>query len=517
MHVCVCCRYFRNVMKISLLILVSFAAVLLLFSVTTFINNRLLDEVDANTDSFSRSSAIVRQSNRFQRNYANMVSSLRGYLLTNEGSFIQNYDSAIADNERIIEELIALLPHGSEQKGLLDDIQQRHRHWENNFARPLLEAKRYSALSDSGRLAFDSLYRYLRSSGLEKEVQANVQRKFSTFINNEYGEREEQKKSLFSSVKYTRDISFYLTWVSVICGAVISVLIAYYISSRIVRMSTMANKIAQGDYSVRINERGKSELSELARTLNNMAAILQSNFSMLERQKSELDQFAHIVSHDLKAPLRGIDNVVSWIEEDHSLDLPEKVNSYLSLIKTRIVRAENLLKGILEYAHIGKEERRMEYVDVNELLMEVMDYIPSRACISLRVMPNMPLLFSERLPLLQIFINLIGNAMKYHDKGSGEIRVYCRANGRFYEFFVEDDGPGIDPNYHEKIFIIFQTLQARDNFESTGIGLAIVKKILDERNLSVAIDSQPGLGSTFRFTWPKQEFYASNYQYFIGR
>ena len=131
-------------------------------------------------------------------------------------------------------------------------------------------------------------------------------------------------------------------------------------------------------------------------------------------------------------------------------------------------------------------------------------------------MPNMPLLYSERLPLLQIFINLVGNAVKYHDKTSGEIRVYCRPKGEFFEFYVEDDGPGIEPAYHEKIFVIFQTLQDRDSFESTGIGLSIVKKILDDRNLTIDIDSQPGLGSTFRFTWPKQEFYAPNYQHPVG-
>jgi light-regulated signal transduction histidine kinase (bacteriophytochrome) len=120
-------------------------------------------------------------------------------------------------------------------------------------------------------------------------------------------------------------------------------------------------------------------------------------------------------------------------------------------------------------------------------------------------MPNLPVLFSERLPLIQIFSNLIGNAVKYHDKEVGEVYVFFQNKGDSYVFYVQDDGPGIDAAYHEKIFGIFQTLQPRDSFESTGVGLAIVKKILDDRGRSIHVRSKPGEGSIFYFTWPKQE------------
>ena len=104
-----------------------------------------------------------------------------------------------------------------------------------------------------------------------------------------------------------------------------------------------------------------------------------------------------------------------------------------------------------------------------------------------------------------LFTNLISNALKYHDKPDGIVKVYYKSNGDHYEFYVEDNGPGIDKNYHEKIFMIFQTLEARDSFESTGVGLAIVKKILDDRNLKIKIISEPGKGTIFSFTWPKLE------------
>jgi signal transduction histidine kinase len=492
-------------MKISRSIFLSFFLILLLFSITTFINYRQSELVNTNSEEFARSSIVIRHSNRFQRNFLNMVSGLRGYLLTNETFFIQTYDSAIIENEEILSELGQLVRQGSDQRILLDDIHQLHKYWVTEFAMPLLDAKRKIGVSDSSKVAFNRLYRDKIITGLEKDVQKSLQQKFSEFSNFEYGFRDTQKERLDKTVKSTRSISFYLTGISVIAGMIIAMFIANYISSRIVKMVNMANAIAEGNYDVHMSDSGSSELSRLAKALNNMADILHTNISLLKRQRDELDQFAHIVSHDIKAPLRGIDNVVTWIEEDHSFALPAKVREYLELIKGRIKRAENLLKGILDYARVGKEVRQLELVDVNELLNEVKEYVPKRPGIDLRIQPGMPIIKTERVPLLQIFINLIVNAFKYHNKPDGFVKVYHKTNANHYVFYVEDNGPGIDPNYHEKIFLIFQTLETRDNFESTGVGLAIVKKILDDRSLDINIISEPGKGSVFSFKWPKTE------------
>jgi signal transduction histidine kinase len=503
-------------MRISYLILGSFFAVLLLFSVTTYINNRQLDQVIVNSDAFAQSTIVVKHSNRFQRNFLAMVSGLRGYLLTHEASFIQNYDSAVSENDRILSELIVLVKPGSDQGVLLDDIRQLYRYWIDEFAHPLISAKHSSINSDSSRIAFAGLYDEKLRSGIEKNVQKTLQKMFTDFGNYEYGRRDLQKDELASAVGQTRQISFILTMISVIAGIIISVGIAYYISARVVRMLRMAKAISEGNYSVRLEDRGRTELSQLAQALNHMASILHSNFSLLERQKTELDQFAHIVSHDLKAPLRGIDNVITWIEEDHSYNLPVKIREYHQLIKTRVTRAEGLLKGILMYAQVGRDSRYLEFVDTNELVRDVQDSIPDQRGARIRIMPNLPLLFTERLPLYQVFLNLVSNAVKHQDKDGGEVRIYCRTEADHYRFFVQDDGPGIDPAYHQKIFVIFQTLQTRDSFESTGVGLSIVKKILDERGMSIHVDSERGKGATFSFTWSKHEFYESNYQNIAG-
>lgn len=492
-------------MKISHSILVSFSFILLLFSITTYINYKQYKLIGENAENFERSSVVVRHSNRFQRNFLNMVSGLRGYLLTNESSFIQTYDSASLENKEILHELTALVPDGSDQKILLDDIRELEKYWMEEFSLPLLEAKKISESSEKDKKAFHQLYRQKLVNGLEKDVQRSLQRKFSDFVNYEYGFRASNQKTLAASVNKTRRISFYLTALSVVLGSCIAIFIAQYISSRIVKMVKMANAIAGGDYGVSMRATGKSELSQLAVALNHMAAILGSTIPLLKRQKEELDQFAHIVSHDLKAPLRGIDNVVTWIEEDHSFDIPPKVKEYLSIIKGRISRAENLLNGILSYARAGREEQGKEIVDVDEMLLEIHEYISDRGGIKFHIQPGMPKLYTERIPLEQVFTNLIVNAFKYHEKETGIIKVYHQVEEDSYTFYVEDDGPGISEVYHERIFIIFQTLQERDIVESVGVGLAIVKKILDDRSLSIRVSSEPGKGSVFSFTWPKNE------------
>jgi light-regulated signal transduction histidine kinase (bacteriophytochrome) len=233
-----------------------------------------------------------------------------------------------------------------------------------------------------------------------------------------------------------------------------------------------------------------------------MADQLSRNISLLERSNEELNQFAHIVSHDMKSPLRGISNVVSWIEEDHKQELSPKVEQYLQIIKDRIVRAEALIEGILSYARIDKEEVEKETTDLNMLVREVLENLPAGGNVSVEVSP-LPIVYSEKLLLFQVFSNLIGNAIKYNDKEMGCVKVYCEEHLTEYEFFVEDDGIGIAPVYHKKIFVIFQTLSDKSSFAGTGVGLAIVKKILDGKKKTIRVTSVPGKGSIFSFTWPK--------------
>jgi signal transduction histidine kinase len=491
-------------MKISYLILLGFFLILILFTVTTYINYRQAEEVNENSEFFARSTVIVRHTNRFQRNILNMVSGLRGYLFTGENHFIQAYDSAALENVAILNDVSALLPDTSTQRQALLEIEQLNNRWMNDFAAPLINAKKNAGLSDSSQLAFNRIYRQTLVDGSEKRLNQLLQDKFRDFSNYEFNMREVRKEVLTQSIQRTRKISFYLTTISIVLGLAIAIFLAYRISTRILRMANMADHIAAGNYNVQMADEGRDEISKLTRSLNHMARMLSENITLLKRKNDELGQFAHIVSHDLKAPLRGIDNVVTWIEEDHAHELSPKLREYVNLIKGRLTRAENLIQGILTYARIGRETPPSpEKVNVNQLVQEILESMPSKSSLQFEVKIATNEIITERVPLQQVLSNLIGNAIKYHDKHDGKVTITLQDKKSHYEFVIADNGPGIAQNYHEKIFMIFQTLQERDSFESTGVGLAIVKKILDDRKQTIKVKSAPGKGSSFIFTWPK--------------
>ena len=229
--------------------------------------------------------------------------------------------------------------------------------------------------------------------------------------------------------------------------------------------------------------------------------LTQTSFLLSQRNR-ELDQFTSVVSHDLKAPLRAIANLSEWIEEDLADKLDENTKDNFELLKNRVRRMQGFIESLLKYSRIGREQIPKETVAVGDLLVDIVDSLVPPPKLQVEISP-MPTFETQKIALEQVFTNLISNAIKHHHTQEGTIAISVTEDKSFYYFSVTDDGPGIAAQYRDRIFGIFQTLSSRDSTENTGIGLSIVKKIVEDRGGKIELESQVGLGTTFRFSWHK--------------
>ncbi|MEB3356864.1 MAG: ATP-binding protein, partial [Synechococcales bacterium] len=256
------------------------------------------------------------------------------------------------------------------------------------------------------------------------------------------------------------------------------------------------------EQEIRDRKQYEKDLQQRATELAQVNQLLAQTTLDLERRNRELDKFAYVASHDLKAPLRAISNLSEWIEEDAGDQLSDESKYHLQLLRRRVNRMEMLIVALLKFSRAGRINSPPEEVDVNLLLADVLELLTPTNGVTIHIAP-MPILTTQQQALQQIFFNLIGNAIQHGDRHASDIWVSVEERDDHYEFRVADNGPGIDPRYHDKIFEIFQTLKPRDELEAAGIGLSLVKKLVEAEGGSVWLESDVGQGATFYFTWPR--------------
>lgn len=234
---------------------------------------------------------------------------------------------------------------------------------------------------------------------------------------------------------------------------------------------------------VRINKQREALLSELA------------------YQNQELSDYAHMVSHDLKSPLRAIDTLTAWLKEDFKKNINKSGNEQLDLIRENVEKMDTLINGILEYSTIGKNQEQIYEVDTNLIVDDVLQIIQVPKQVTV-IKHNLPVIKGDKYRLQQLFQNLISNAIRYNDKPNPKIEIGTENQDLFWKFYVKDNGKGIDKVYFDKIFETFKKLE--NNPDSSGIGLSIVKKIVDLYEGKIWLESALGIGTTFYFTLKKE-------------
>jgi signal transduction histidine kinase len=274
---------------------------------------------------------------------------------------------------------------------------------------------------------------------------------------------------------------------SLLFGLVVLMLVGLAVISPLVRtairplrdLEQATRQVAGGDLTTEDPTNYRDEVGQLAQSFNQMVARLRSLHADLERSNEELSSFAYVVSHDLKAPLRAISQLSTWIVEDYQDRLDEDGKEKLQLLIGRTQRMHDLIEGVLEYSRVGRVQERVQNVDLKGILPEIVDSLLNLENILITIQDGFPAVAGEPMRLRQVFQNLIKNAIKYHDNLNAWIRVEYEDQDSHWQFCISDNGPGIEMKYQDKIFQLFQTLTPRDQVESTGVGLAVVKKFIE--------------------------------------
>jgi signal transduction histidine kinase len=457
--------------------------------------------VNANSKFLIKSESIIRNSAQYQRSLMGMESNFRGFLLTGDSAYLPPIDSSRVQIATLYDSLQYSKSDKSMQSNLLLEIQKLYISWDDDYVKPMIKLRAENDLNIA--LIAKSKFNSRANSVLGTPITNKIKSYFKKFNSYEYQLREVRRDALNESLRLTSTISFVLIIISILLGLASALYLTRFLSKRIKFLVFNAEQIAEGNFELNIDDKTKDEMMQLSQSINTMARKLGNNFTELKRKNEDLNQFAYVVSHDLKAPLRGIQTVMNWIEEDIGDGLDPKTKEYHEIIKGRLVRMENLISAILDLSRLGRKKWELEIVDVEKLVAEAIDNMSATKNMHFHFVGKLPVLHTEKVLLQQVFTNLISNAIKYHNKNEGNIEISCEELEDSFKFGVKDDGPGIDRAYHKKIFEVFQTLHERDAMESTGIGLSIVKKIIEEKGGNIELESELGQGCAFYFTWPK--------------
>lgn len=272
------------------------------------------------------------------------------------------------------------------------------------------------------------------------------------------------------------------------------------INKRMGRLTKAVLAIADGDTEYEVDVSGPDELGKMADALK----VFKSNAEELHRSNAELEKFAYVAAHDLRSPLRAIQDLSGWLLEDPDNVFSGDGQQYMALMTGRIERLNQLLTDLLEYSRVGSLGLEFSNVSIEAIVQETAEMLDPMHKFEIGFVGNCYSVVTYATPLRQILLNLVNNALKHHDKKIGKVTIDARIEGDRLVCRVHDDGAGIDPKYHGKIFGLFQTLKSRDEIEASGLGLAIIHKMLERIGGRISVVSDPSKmrGATFVFDVP---------------
>ncbi|GAA3462679.1 ATP-binding protein [Saccharothrix longispora] len=428
----------------------------------------------------------------------NQETGVRGYVLTANLDFLTPYNDGQEREAEALDEARRLLdPLRPDLAARIDEVRVLSADWRQSYAEPLIisvgsanrppselvDAERGKGLFDRLRGAIDSLGDELtRESGIARQNLDEAAQEVLYLL-----------------------IGLGVLLVLVIAG--IAVVLYRILIAPLRDLADDVRHVSSGDFTHKVEVGGPRETVMLGEDVEAMRSRILADLAELKRSNAELEQFAYVASHDLQEPLRKVASFCQLLERRYSGELDERGEQYLRFAVDGAKRMQVLINDLLAFSRVGRISREQVLVDCDELVVQVLDNyseVIERTGATIEV-AELPTVRGEASLLGGVFGNLISNALKFHGEDPPHVRVDVERTGEFWEFTISDNGIGIDTEYAERIFVIFQRLHHKDDYPGTGIGLAMCRKIIEYHGGTIWLDTTRETGTAFKFTLPAVE------------
>jgi signal transduction histidine kinase len=500
-------------MKLSEKIIISYVFVLALIIILEVINKTFSGYIRKDSERLNRSEEILSKSASIQKSIANMESDFRGYFLVGDSSLATRFYISSAHFEDTYKSISPEKMEDSSQAGLYRQLGRMVRNWKDTILIPVIIARQDYLINTNQRnqLNYERLYHKAIENQLDASMLKNITNRFNVFDERERMALDHNRRELEVSLSRNDTTSLVMALFILIVGIGITFSTARNITTRMNTMIEQAENISLGRYSDKIDDRGSDEMSRLAGALNRMTTSLEANFIKLEQSNLELkssnrdlEQFIYSVSHDLKEPVRMVSIYTQMLASTAGTNLNSTSIEYINFATEGATRIIKLLDGLLSYLNISRFESNPEIVDIQNIINDSMKGLKDKiqesgARINIAIMPELE---GNVKQLELLFCNLIDNAINFRSRKKPVIDIEVKWEYNMWIFSVKDNGIGIDRQYFEKIFIIFQRLNDRNQASGSGVGLTICKKIVELHHGEIWVNSEPGKGTTVFFSLP---------------
>jgi signal transduction histidine kinase len=449
--------------------------------------------------------------------YVDQETAVRGYAISGNADNLKPYTQGRADeNSQIgaIEKVLAQGGGNSQIGADLQTVRDRAVRWRAQVAEPVISTTRDRG-RDAGRALIDAA-----NMSYFDQLRVAVGRLQADILT--------VRNALAVSAKKTGNtlvaVMIAAAAVIILAGALLLLVLDRLVSRPVLDLAEQVRAVADGDYDRHITSTGSPELQSLAEDVDGMRRQIAAELGEvrearsqvewineqlkiqadeLTRSNRDLEQFAYVASHDLQEPLRKVASFCQLLQRRYAGQLDERADQYIAFAVDGAQRMQRLINDLLAFSRIGRITSGFTDVDLNRVLDEVRSQLEARAGDAEIVWSELPTVEGEEPLLTTLFTNLIGNSLKFRrPEVPPVIRVSAHRHDDEWEVNVRDNGIGIEPEFADKVFVIFQRLHARDAYEGTGIGLAIVKKIVEYHGGRIWLDLDVEDGTSINFTLP---------------